>query len=405
MPITVTVIGNKCSVGTDVGLEFSNDLQQLPLLLAVVCDVQSEFKIVHDLQRLVNISMPGVPFEAFEFFFDFGAQIRLVIGIDALGHRTNQRQLHRDVEPVEKMLGLRVQVHLEIADRIAAIGQECNRLVHLHPLRFKHLEQTAFRLGVVVIHKSKALRRSALLGHTFTYDHLEPSFGSRPLVFCMDITAIDPNDKRYGRLWKLIPVSLAAINENVALFPQFVFQPFGRLPYPLPNCRGTNVLADRKHLLQELDGEPVRNESSKLGLQIHQFRMSALRQWRRERAKTLPVLRLALATIKSRTLQLQLAKRRAKGNLVATFVGTLLAASRAEPLLCNNSPACRSTTVCAIPARIERASASVITSDSRRRLPRFKKRRRSLESPPDLRTLRAERVSLLSGTAMIIRHC
>src|SRR5260221_1795449 len=56
---------------------------------------------------------------------------------------------------------------------------------------------------------------------------------------------------------------------------------------------------------------------------------------RRERAKTLPVIRFAIATIKSPTLQLQLAKRRAKDNLVATFAGTLLAASRAEPLLCN----------------------------------------------------------------------
>jgi hypothetical protein len=42
MPITVTVIGNKCSVGANVGPEFSNDLQQLPLLLAVVFDVQSD---------------------------------------------------------------------------------------------------------------------------------------------------------------------------------------------------------------------------------------------------------------------------------------------------------------------------------------------------------------------------
>ncbi len=145
MPITVAVIGNKGSVGANVGPEFSNDLQQLPLLLAVVFDVQSEFQIVHDLQRLVNISMPEIPFEAFEFFFDFGAQIRLVICIDALGHLTHHRQPHRDVEPVQKMLGLRVQVHLEIADRIAAIRQERNRLVHLHPLRFKHHEQTAFR--------------------------------------------------------------------------------------------------------------------------------------------------------------------------------------------------------------------------------------------------------------------
>src|SRR6266436_3363241 len=101
--------------------------------------------------------------------------------------------------------------------------QERDRLVHLHSLRFEHLEQTTFGLGIVAIYKSEAFRRSAVLGHTLTYDHLEPSFGSRLLVFCMDITAVDSNDKRCGRIRKPIPVSLAATNEHVLLFTQFVF--------------------------------------------------------------------------------------------------------------------------------------------------------------------------------------
>src|ERR1700674_2535978 len=68
MPVTVTVVGNKCSVGADVSPEFSNGFQQLPLLSAFVFDVQGQFQIAHNLQRLVNISMPEIPFEAFEFF-------------------------------------------------------------------------------------------------------------------------------------------------------------------------------------------------------------------------------------------------------------------------------------------------------------------------------------------------
>jgi len=39
----------------------------------------------------------------------------------------------------------------------------------------------------------------------------------------MDITTVDSNDERCGRIWKLIPVSLAATNEDVLLCPQFVF--------------------------------------------------------------------------------------------------------------------------------------------------------------------------------------
>ena len=33
----------------------------------------------------------------------------------------------------------------------------------------------------------------------------------------------DSNDERCGRIRQLAPVSLAAINEDVLLFPQFVF--------------------------------------------------------------------------------------------------------------------------------------------------------------------------------------
>src|SRR5258708_5238253 len=61
-----------------------------------------------------------------------------------------------------------------------------------------------------------------------------------------------------------------------------------------------------------------------------------------------------MAAIKSRTLQLQLAKRRAKDNLVATFARTLLAASRAEPLFCNKF-CCLSLYYCLLYPRQNRA--------------------------------------------------
>src|ERR1700730_6698680 len=88
-----------------------------------------------------------------------------------------------------------------------------------HSLRFEHLEQTAFGLGVVAIYKAEAFRRFIVLGHTFAHDHLEPSFGSRLLVFCMDITAVDSNDQRCGGIPELIPGSLASAHEDVLLPP------------------------------------------------------------------------------------------------------------------------------------------------------------------------------------------
>src|SRR4029077_6322728 len=97
----------------------------------------------------------------FEDFFYLGTQIGLVISLDALGQLAHYRQPHRNVEPVKKMLGLWVQIHLENADRVAAVRQERDRLVHLHSLGFEHLEQTAF--GLVVV--------AAILLPTITSNH------------------------------------------------------------------------------------------------------------------------------------------------------------------------------------------------------------------------------------------
>jgi hypothetical protein len=84
VPVTIAVVRNECSVGDDVGPEFSNCFQQLSLLLATLFEIQIKSQIFNHLQCLVNIPMPEIPFEACEFFFYFGAQIRFVISFDAL---------------------------------------------------------------------------------------------------------------------------------------------------------------------------------------------------------------------------------------------------------------------------------------------------------------------------------
>ena len=66
------------------------------------------------------------------------------------------------------MLGLWIQVHLEIADSVAAVRQEGDRLVHLHSLRFEHLEQTAFGLGVVAIYQMRSISKLRRPG-TYSY--------------------------------------------------------------------------------------------------------------------------------------------------------------------------------------------------------------------------------------------
>jgi hypothetical protein len=73
VPVTIAVVRNEWSVGSDVGPEFPNRFQQLSLLLTILFEIQSKFQIVHNLEGLVNIPMPKIPFEALEVFFYFAS--------------------------------------------------------------------------------------------------------------------------------------------------------------------------------------------------------------------------------------------------------------------------------------------------------------------------------------------
>src|SRR5205085_694157 len=66
-------------------------------------------------------------------------------------------QAHREMKPIEEMLGLWVEIQLEISDRIAAIREKRELLVHLMALRLQHLEQAPFRFRIESLHKPKAL--------------------------------------------------------------------------------------------------------------------------------------------------------------------------------------------------------------------------------------------------------
>jgi hypothetical protein len=71
-------------------------------------------------------------------------------------------ETHRDVVPVENMLGLWAYVELEVTDGVTAVGEERDLLVQLHPLRLQDLKQAPFRFGVQRLHKAKALARRDL---------------------------------------------------------------------------------------------------------------------------------------------------------------------------------------------------------------------------------------------------
>ena len=98
-------------------------------------------------------------------------------GAQALGHVGHDGDAHGEVEPVEQVLGLRVEVAGQVADVLAAVGEEGDLLVGLHPLGFQDFEQPPFGFGVVGLHVPETGGR-ALGRDGFAGDHLEPAVGA-----------------------------------------------------------------------------------------------------------------------------------------------------------------------------------------------------------------------------------
>src|SRR5919108_5786902 len=71
------------------------------------------------------------------------------------------------------MLGLRMQIHLQISHRVAAIGQKRHLLVRLHALGPEDFEEAPFGFGVVRMDRPKAFR-GAFCRDTLPRDHFKP---------------------------------------------------------------------------------------------------------------------------------------------------------------------------------------------------------------------------------------
>ena len=100
---------------------------------------------LHHLQGLIDVAMPQKPVQPLK-----RPPHRLTDLIRALVIMRRLRQAfrgllqhgqaHRDMKPVQEMLSLGVEIQLELAHRIAAIGEEGDLLIELVTLRLEHFE-------------------------------------------------------------------------------------------------------------------------------------------------------------------------------------------------------------------------------------------------------------------------
>ncbi len=96
------------------------------------------------------------------------------------------------MEPVQQVLSLGVEIERQVADVFAAVGEEGDLLVGLHPLGFEHFEQAPFGFGVVGLHVPETCG-PPVCGDGLAGDHLEPAVGAGTLLAGVDVAAIQPD--------------------------------------------------------------------------------------------------------------------------------------------------------------------------------------------------------------------
>src|SRR5215510_3486777 len=132
------------------------------------------------------------------------------------------------------MLGMWVQVKLEVPHGIPAIGQKRDLLIHLMPLRPQDLEEAPFWFRIQGLHKTQALAGRDLL--LVVSSEGEDTFADNDfellpfLLPVADIAAIDADGEGAIGDGQSLPISGTALHKGPPCFTQFVFAALGHRP-------------------------------------------------------------------------------------------------------------------------------------------------------------------------------
>ena len=86
------------------------------------------------------IAVPQVPLDAFQFPLDRVRFLVVMVG-QSPGALSEHGEPHGQMEPVENVLGTGGHIRRQVPDRVAAVGQERDVLIHLQALFAQHLMQ------------------------------------------------------------------------------------------------------------------------------------------------------------------------------------------------------------------------------------------------------------------------
>src|SRR5215468_12652217 len=233
------------------------------------------------------------------------------------------------MEPVKQVIRFRTEIELHVADRVPSIGEKLDLLIHLEALGLEQLEQPAFGLLVIGLDKGKALdgRIGLLLTaperqYALARNDLEPALLS---ALRLDVPAVNANGQRTVWRGELAPVAGAALNKRHLFVAQLIFQTLRQGADVVANRHGLQWLIEGQHVLQEFHTAAIRGQGGPFGLQVEQLRRSVLGQEFSQWAETLGLMGLTGTMSETGTVHRQVAKDRAKHNMVGAFAVAELA--------------------------------------------------------------------------------
>jgi hypothetical protein len=118
------------------------------------------------------------------------------------------------MEPIQQVLGFRVEIELQVAHSVAAIGEKGDLLIQLHTMALEHLEESSFTLAVIRLHEAKAFTGS-FLWNGFVHDHFKMSLLVIPLS---NVTAINSDGNGRWRSRQCGPLTLASVDKGKLFF-------------------------------------------------------------------------------------------------------------------------------------------------------------------------------------------
>jgi hypothetical protein len=122
MTIPLAIVRNQVAVIPNICAEFFHSFAQLlELQIRLFKVVDQRLDIINLVKCLVHIPMLQRPLQPLDFVSDYFAEPLMITVYQAFAVLVEDGKTHREVMPVENVLGLWTHIELQLAHRVAAI--------------------------------------------------------------------------------------------------------------------------------------------------------------------------------------------------------------------------------------------------------------------------------------------